>query len=281
MLEISHVKKHFGKQEVLKDVTLKVNKGDVIVILGPSGSGKTTFLRSLTFLEKADAGVMVFGDKQLDLHKAKQKDIAWVRKHTAFVFQNYNLFANKTALQNVMLGLTVGRGIPKEEAEAIARKALKEVGLADRADYYPSQLSGGQQQRVGIARAMAVKPDVIFFDEPTSALDPELVGGVLSVMKKLAADGVTMVVVTHEMKFAREAATRVVFMDGGVIVEEGSPEEIFTRPKEARTRQFLRRILDREPGVEEEAPEPVPVAGPIPGVLPDMAWGEGYETISK
>ena len=261
MLEISHVKKHFGKQEVLKDVTLKVNKGDVIVILGPSGSGKTTFLRSLTFLEKADAGVMVFGDKQLDLHKAKQKDIAWVRKHTAFVFQNYNLFANKTALQNVMLGLTVGRGIPKEEA----------VGLADRADYYPSQLSGGQQQRVGIARAMAVKPDVIFFDEPTSALDPELVGGVLSVMKKLAADGVTMVVVTHEMKFAREAATRVVFMDGGVIVEEGSPEEIFTRPKEARTRQFLRRILDREPGVEEEAPEPVPVAGPIPGVLPDMA----------
>lgn len=170
-----------------------------------------------------------------------------------------------------MLGLTVGRGIPKEEAEAIARKALKEVGLADRADYYPSQLSGGQQQRVGIARAMAVKPDVIFFDEPTSALDPELVGGVLSVMKKLAADGVTMVVVTHEMKFAREAATRVVFMDGGVIVEEGSPEEIFTRPKEARTRQFLRRILDREPGVEEEAPEPVPVAGPIPGVLPDMA----------
>ena len=271
MLEISHVKKHFGKQEVLKDVTLKVNKGDVIVILGPSGSGKTTFLRSLTFLEKADAGVMVFDDKQLDLHKAKQKDIAWVRKHTAFVFQNYNLFANKTALQNVMLGLTVGRGIPKEEAEAIARKALKEVGLADRADYYPSQLSGGQQQRVGIARAMAVKPDVIFFDEPTSALDPELVGGVLSVMKKLAADGVTMVVVTHEMKFAREAATRVVFMDGGVIVEEGSPEEIFTRPKEARTRQFLRRILDREPGVEEEAPEPVPVSGPIPGVLPDMA----------
>lgn len=271
MLEISHVKKHFGKQEVLKDVNLKVNRGDVIVILGPSGSGKTTFLRSLTFLEKADEGTMVFGDKQLNLHRAKQKDIAWVRKHTAFVFQNYNLFANKTALQNIMLGLTVGRGMPKAEAEAIARKALQEVGLADRADYYPSQLSGGQQQRVGIARAMAVKPDVIFFDEPTSALDPELVGGVLSVMKKLAADGVTMVVVTHEMKFAREAATRVVFMDGGVIVEEGSPEEIFTRPKEARTRQFLRRILDREPGEVEETPEPIPVAAPIPGVLPNMA----------
>lgn len=174
MLEISHVKKHFGKQEVLKDVTLKVNKGDVIVILGPSGSGKTTFLRSLTFLEKADAGVMVFGDKQLDLHKAKQKDIAWVRKHTAFVFQNYNLFANKTALQNVMLGLTVGRGIPKEEAEAIARKALKEVGLADRADYYPSQLSGGQQQRVALARILCSQPEVILLDEPFSALDSYL-----------------------------------------------------------------------------------------------------------
>lgn len=271
MLEISHVRKHFGKQEVLKDVTLKVNKGDVIVILGPSGSGKTTFLRSLTFLERADEGEMVFGDKKLDLHRAKQKEISWVRKHTAFVFQNYNLFANKTALQNVMLGLTVGRGVPKAEAEAIAGRALMEVGLADRADYYPSQLSGGQQQRVGIARAMAVKPDVIFFDEPTSALDPELVGGVLSVMKKLAADGVTMVVVTHEMKFAREAATRVVFMDGGVIVEEGSPEEIFTHPKEARTRRFLRRILDRESGVEEEAPAPIPAGSSLSGVLPNMA----------
>lgn len=148
--------------------------------------------------------------------------------------------------------------MPKAEAEAIARKALQEVGLADRADYYPSQLSGGQQQRVGIARAMAVKPDVIFFDEPTSALDPELVGGVLSVMKKLAADGVTMVVVTHEMKFAREAATRVVFMDGGVIVEEGSPEEIFTRPKEARTRQFLRRILTGSPGQWKKRRSPFP-----------------------
>ena len=147
MLEISHVKKHFGKQEVLKDVNLKVNRGDVIVILGPSGSGKTTFLRSLTFLEKADEGTMVFGDKQLDLHRAKQQDIAWVRKHTAFVFQNYNLFANKTALQNIMLGLTVGRGMPKAEAEAIARKALQEVGLADRADYYPSQLLRQRRHR--------------------------------------------------------------------------------------------------------------------------------------
>lgn len=271
MLEISHVRKHFGSQEVLKDVNLNVNKGDVIVILGPSGSGKTTFLRSLTFLEKADGGEMVLGDRKLDLHNAKAKDIAWVRKHTAFVFQNYNLFANKTALQNVMLGLTVGRGMPKAEAEAIARRALEEVGLADRADYYPSQLSGGQQQRVGIARAMAVKPDVIFFDEPTSALDPELVGGVLSVMKKLARDGVTMVVVTHEMKFAREAATKVIFMDGGVIVEEGSPEEIFTHPKEARTRQFLRRILDKDVPDEASAKEPIPFESPIGKPLADLA----------
>ena len=282
MLEISHVKKHFGSQEVLKDVNLNVNKGDVIVILGPSGSGKTTLLRSLTFLERADGGEMILGDRKLDLHSAKSKDIAWVRKHTAFVFQNYNLFANKTALQNVMLGLTVGRGMPKAEAETIAREALEEVGLADRADYYPSQLSGGQQQRVGIARAMAVKPDVIFFDEPTSALDPELVGDVLSVMKKLARDGVTMVVVTHEMKFAREAATKVIFMDGGVIVEEGSPEEIFTHPKEARTRQFLRRILDKDGSDESPARAPIPFETPVPKALADLARGdEAYETTER
>ena len=257
MLEIKNVKKSFGKQEVLKDVSLRVEKGDVIVILGPSGSGKTTLLRSLAFLEKADGGVMTLGDKSLDMHNASSKDIAWVRKRTAFVFQNYNLFANKTALENVMLGLTAGRGMKKDEAERIARKALRDVGLEDRMDYYPSRLSGGQQQRVGIARAMAVKPDVIFFDEPTSALDPELVGGVLSVMKKLAEDGVTMIVVTHEMKFAREAASKVIFMDGGVIVEEGDPETVFTHPKEARTRKFLRRILDHEdiPEDREGIPE--------------------------
>lgn len=162
MLEIKNVKKSFGKQEVLKDVSLRVEKGDVIVILGPSGSGKTTLLRSLAFLEKADGGVMMLGDKSLDMHNASSKDIAWVRKRTAFVFQNYNLFANKTALENVMLGLTAGRGMKKDEAERIARKALRDVGLEDRMDYYPSRLSGGQQQRVGIARAMAVKPDVIF-----------------------------------------------------------------------------------------------------------------------
>lgn len=268
MLEIKNVKKSFGKQEVLKDVSLRVDKGDVIVILGPSGSGKTTLLRSLAFLEKADGGVMTLGDKALDMHNASSKDIAWVRKRTAFVFQNYNLFANKTALENVMLGLTAGRGMKKDEAERIARKALRDVGLEDRMDYYPSRLSGGQQQRVGIARAMAVKPDVIFFDEPTSALDPELVGGVLSVMKKLAEDGVTMIVVTHEMKFAREAANKVIFMDGGVIVEEGDPETVFTHPKEARTRKFLRRILDHEdiPEDREEIPEVRAAVKSIPSV---------------
>lgn len=220
MLEISHVKKHFGKQEVLKDVNLKVNRGDVIVILGPSGSGKTTFLRSLTFLEKADEGTMVFGDKQLDLHRAKQKDIAWVRKHTAFVFQNYNLFANKTALQNIMLGLTVGRGMPKAEAEAIARKALQEVGLADRADYYPSQLSGGQQQRVAIARALATKPAILLADEPTGNLDSRTSQDVLSLMKVTGRKfSQTMVMITHNEEIA-QLSDRIVRIEDGRIVTQ-------------------------------------------------------------
>lgn len=246
LLSVEHVQKRFGSTQVLKDVNLAVNQGDVVVILGPSGSGKTTLLRTLTFLDRADGGTLRFRDQSYDLKTAGRKDIAYIRKHTAFVFQNYNLFANKTALQNVTLGLTAGRGIPKKEAEKIGRNALALVGLADRENYYPSQLSGGQQQRVGIARAIAVKPDVIFFDEPTSALDPELVGGILSIMKKLASEGVTMVVVTHEMKFAREVASHVVFMEDGVIVEEGSAEDIFSHPKEGRTRKFLRRILDND-----------------------------------
>lgn len=197
---------------------------------------------------------MDFDGKSLDLKKARPVDISWVRKNTAFVFQSYNLFANKTALENVMLGLTVGRGMKKEMARQIALEALEEVGLADRKDYYPSQLSGGQQQRVGIARALAVKPEVIFFDEPTSALDPELVGGVLKVMKKLASEGVTMVVVTHEMKFAKEAASKVIFMKDGLIVEEGAPEMVFTRPQKEETRKFLRRVLEREGEAERPAP---------------------------
>lgn len=243
MLEIKNVHKSFQGNEVLKGVSLSVGQGDVVVILGPSGSGKTTFLRSLNFLERADEGSMDWGDLHLDLNKASRREVAAVRKKISFVFQNYNLFRNKTALENVMEGLTVARRVPKRGAEKIAREALARVGLSERCDYYPGQLSGGQQQRVGIARAVAVKPDIVLFDEPTSALDPELIGGVLEVIKELAEDGTTMVIVTHEMKFAEEVANRVVFMDGGVVVEEGAPGEIFTAPKEERTRQFLRRII--------------------------------------
>ena len=243
---VQNVRKNFEQTEVLRDVSLAVNKGDVVVILGPSGSGKTTFLRCLNFLERADGGTMAFHGTQLSLAEASDREIADVRKKTAFVFQNYNLFANKTALENVTLGLTVGRGIAKDEAHEIAMEALRRVGMEVRADYYPAQLSGGQQQRVGIARAIAAKPDVILFDEPTSALDPELVGEVLQVMKTLADEGTTMIVVTHEMKFAQEVATHVVFMSDGVIVEEGSAKEIFTAPREERTRRFLRRILPEE-----------------------------------
>jgi L-cystine transport system ATP-binding protein len=243
MLELKNIHKAFQKNEVLKGVNLKVEKGDVVVILGPSGSGKTTLLRSITFLERADSGEIILGDQVLNVQKAGKKEITQIRKKTGFVFQNYCLFQNKTALENVMEGLTIGRKVPKAEATRIAKEALDKVGLSDRYDYYPSQLSGGQQQRVGIARAIAVQPEVILFDEPTSALDPELVSGILAIMKQLAKEGSTMVVVTHEMTFAQDVANKVVFMDGGEVVEEGDPRDIFTRPKEERTRQFLSRFI--------------------------------------
>ena len=243
MIAVKNIKKSFGSNNVLKGIDFSLDKGDVVVILGPSGSGKTTILRCINFLERADEGQLTIGDMQVDLKHATAKEIHKVRKRTGFVFQNYALFSNKTALQNVMLGLTVARKVPKPEAEKIARAALDKVGLSDKYDHYPSQLSGGQQQRVGIARAVALSPDVILFDEPTSALDPELIGEVLGVMKQLAREGVTMIVVTHEMSFARDVASNVIFMDGGVIVEQGKPEEIFDNPKEERTRQFLKRIL--------------------------------------
>ena len=243
MLEVKNVQKSFGANHVLRGVDLKVEKGDIIVILGPSGSGKTTLLRCLNFLERADHGTMDFDGIHSDLKTASKSTVNQVRKKTAFVFQNYSLFQNKTALENVMEGLIIARKVPKKKAEAIAKKTLDKVGLSERYDYYPSQLSGGQQQRVGIARAIAVNPDVLLFDEPTSALDPELVGEVLTVMKNLASEGATMIVVTHEMTFAQQVASRVIFMDGGVVVEEGSPREIFTRPKEERTSQFLHRVL--------------------------------------
>ncbi|MBO4617734.1 MAG: amino acid ABC transporter ATP-binding protein [Lachnospiraceae bacterium] len=243
LFSVKNVSKAFKDNQVLKKVDLEVNKGDVVVILGPSGSGKTTLLRCIDFLEKADGGELDFDDIHTDLSHASAKTIEKVRKKSAFVFQNYNLFANKTALQNVTEGLTIGRKVPKDEAIEIAKKALDKVGLSDKYDSYPVQLSGGQQQRVGIARAIAVNPDIILFDEPTSALDPELVGEVLKIMRELAGEGITMIVVTHEMKFAQDVATKVVFMDGGVVVEEGTPKEIFTNPKEERTREFLMRIL--------------------------------------
>ena len=231
---------------VLRGVDLTVEKGDVVAILGPSGSGKTTLLRCLNFLETADAGQLVFDGESFDLAHASRADIARLRKKTAFVFQNYNLFRNKTALQNVTEGLIVARRLPKEQAEEIGMKMLAKVGLADRADYYPRQLSGGQQQRVAIARALAADPEIIYFDEPTSALDPELTGEVLSVMRQLAEEGMTMLVVTHEMGFARNVSSKTVFMENGVVVEQAPSQQFFASPKEERTRAFLRRIAHAE-----------------------------------
>ena len=224
---------------VLRGVDLTVEKGDVVAILGPSGSGKTTLLRCLNFLETADAGQLVFDGESFDLAHAGRADIARLRKKTAFVFQNYNLFRNKTALQNVTEGLIVARKLPKEQADEIGMKMLAKVGLADRADYYPRQLSGGQQQRVAIARALAADPEIIYFDEPTSALDPELTGEVLRVLRELADRKTTMIIVTHEMHFARDVADRILFMDGGVVVEEGPAKQLIDHPREQRTKQFL------------------------------------------
>ncbi len=239
LLQVTGIQKSFGPLEVLRGVDLSVDKGDVVAILGPSGSGKTTLLRCLNFLERADRGVLQFDGEQFQLGRVSKKDIARLRKKTAFVFQGYNLFLNKTALQNVTEGLIVARKIPKAQAEETGRRALAKVGLADRMDYYPSQLSGGQQQRVAIARAIAVEPEIIYFDEPTSALDPELTGEVLAVMRQLADEGMTMLVVTHELGFARTVSSQVVFMEHGVVVESGPSRDIFLHPREERTRAFL------------------------------------------
>ena len=242
MLEIKNIKKKFGSQEVLKGVDLTVNKGDVVAILGPSGSGKTTLLRCMNFLESADDGTMTFDGETYDLGQISNKDIGKIRRKTAFVFQSYNLFRNKTALQNVTEGLIVARKIPKIQAEEIGRRALDKVGMGDRYDYYPSQLSGGQQQRVAIARALAAEPEIIYFDEPTSALDPELTGEVLAVMRQLAREGMTMLVVTHEMNFAENVSSKVIFMEHGIVAEEAESREFFNHPKEERTKAFLKTI---------------------------------------
>lgn len=240
VLEIKDIHKSFGSLNVLNGVNLSVHKGDVIAILGPSGSGKTTLLRCINFLETADQGTMLFDEKEYDLASMHKNDIRDIRKKTGFVFQNYNLFANKTALQNVMLGLTSARKMDKKQAEKIGLEMLRKVGMEDRASHYPSQLSGGQQQRVAIARALATNPEIIYFDEPTSALDPELIGEVLNVMRELANEGMTMIVVTHEMSFAKEVSNHVIFMEGGKIIEQGTSKEFFENPKQERTREFLR-----------------------------------------
>lgn len=245
MIELKGVHKSFGNNEVLKGINLKVNKGEVVVVLGPSGSGKTTLLRCINFLESADDGELIIGDINVHFKHATSKEILNVRRKTAMVFQNYNLFNNMNALENVMEGLVTARKIPVSQAREMARQALDKVGLKDKYNAYPLQLSGGQQQRVGIARAIALNPEVILFDEPTSALDPELVGEVLGVMQTVANDGITMIVVTHEMSFANDIADHIVFMDGGNIVEEGTPKEIFSNPKEERTKQFLERIIPK------------------------------------
>ena len=245
MLEIRGLKKAFDGHEILKGVDLELDKGDVLAVLGPSGGGKTTLLRCLNYLEKADEGTMTFLGQTMDMPTLSRKEIAAYRRHTAFVFQSFNLFSNKTALQNVTEGLIIARKMPKTEAEKRALAALERVGLSDKRDAYPSQLSGGQQQRVAIARAVAGEPDVIFFDEPTSALDPELIGGVLDVIRALAEDGMTMIVVTHEVRFARNVSTRVLFMEDGRALASEPTAVFFEEQKNERIRSFL-RSLDRK-----------------------------------
>ena len=252
MLQIREVQKSFGAQEVLRGVDLDVMQGDVIAILGPSGSGKTTLLRCINFLETADGGTLTMDGETFHLGHVSRRDIARFRRKTAFVFQSYNLFANKTALQNVTEGLIVARKVPKAEAEQTAHAMLRKVGMDAFADRYPSQLSGGQQQRVAIARALATKPEIIFFDEPTAALDPELTEEVLSVMRQLANEGMTMLVVTHEMGFARSVSNKTVFMEHGVVVESGPSQELFENPSHPRTRAFL-RLLGGEASDKENA----------------------------
>jgi len=243
MISINGLHKKFGDLEVLKGIDLQVNKGQVIVVIGPSGSGKTTLLRCLNILEVPTAGSITIDEQTADFSKTVNKrTVDLLRRESAMVFQHYNLFPHMTALENVMEGPVIVKKMSKTDARAKAEQLLNKVGLGDKLDFYPHQLSGGQQQRVGIARALALEPKVMLFDEPTSALDPELVGEVLQVMKDLATEGITMVVVTHEMRFANDVANEVIFMDQGKIIERSKPSDMFTHPKEERTRQFLNLI---------------------------------------
>lgn len=238
MIDIKDLKKDFGKVSVLKGVNLSVDEGEVVVIIGPSGSGKSTILRCINYLEEPTGGEIVVDG----ISMTSETNVDMVRKEVGMVFQRFHLFPHMTALENIMLAPMKVRKLSRAQAEEEARQLLQKVGLSEKADAYPEKLSGGQQQRVAIARALAMKPKIMLFDEPTSALDPEMVKEVLAVMKALAAEGMTMVVVTHEMGFAREVATRVAFVDGGKILEIASPEELFTNPKEARTQEFLSKI---------------------------------------
>ncbi|MCM3738316.1 amino acid ABC transporter ATP-binding protein [Bacillus cytotoxicus] len=243
MISIQHLQKSFGDNTVLQKIDMEVDKGEVVVIIGPSGSGKTTLLRCLNILETPNSGVIRIGEETLDFSKKVTKQgIVNLRTQTGMVFQHHNLFPHFTARENVMEGLVTVKKVSKEKAKEKAEYFLKKVGLGDKMDLYPFQLSGGQQQRVGIARALAMEPQVILFDEPTSALDPELVQEVLKVMRELAQEGMTMVIVTHEMRFAHQIANRVIFMDGGVIVEQGTPEGVLVHPKEERTKKFLQML---------------------------------------
>ncbi|WP_088009142.1 amino acid ABC transporter ATP-binding protein [Indiicoccus explosivorum] len=247
MISVRNLHKRFGDLEVLKGIDLDVQQGGTVVVIGPSGSGKTTFLRCLNILEAPSAGSVKIGDQTVDFSRPLSKrEIASFRKQSAMVFQHYNLFPHMTALENVMEGPVTVQKVPKQKARERAEALLTKVGLGEKLHEYPFQLSGGQQQRVGIARALALDPKVMLFDEPTSALDPELVGEVLQVMKDLASEGMTMVVVTHEMRFAREVADEVIFMDGGHVIERGKPEDVFTRPSQERTQRFLNLIQNTD-----------------------------------
>ena len=242
MLKISNLNKRFGELKVLKDISFEVSKGEVVAIIGPSGTGKSTLLRCINYLEKPDSGIVEIEGTKYDFLNMNKKDIYDLRKHSCMVFQQYNLFKNKTVIENLTEALHFVQKREKLEAQEIAEKLLKKVGMFEKKDEYPSRLSGGQQQRVGIARALAVNPDIILFDEPTSSLDPELVDEVLNTIKALAETNITMIIVTHEIEFAKNVADRIIFMDEGNIVEEGKPSDIFTNPKNERTKQFLKVV---------------------------------------
>lgn len=252
MIKVNQINKYFGELHVLKDINLEIKKGEVVVIIGPSGSGKSTLLRCINYLEKIQEGTIEIEGNPIGLIKSggklkemPQKQLNKMRSQVGMVFQNFNLFPHRTSLENITMAMLTVKNMNKSEAGIIAKELMDKVGLSDKSEVYPGNLSGGQKQRVAIARALAMKPKVMLFDEPTSALDPELVGEVLSVMKDLAKEGMTMAVVTHEMGFAKEVADRVVVMDEGKIIEEGSPEIIFSNPKNQRTREFLSKILSR------------------------------------